>query len=271
MIIKATEFPGKEFATKKELFKHLKLNEDKIISLKQATIKNSEGCVFPMAKLGNEISKGIEGLEEGFIYPIINTTNYMDSHSDVHFPKIWNKSIKEQKGEIFYVINHSLQVGSVIAFQEDVKVLVVDIKWNELGKDFSGVTQALMFKTNADDSAPSQAIKIIEDKKPIEHSVRMQYVKLFLAMNSDAKDDKEYKKRYDKHINDIANKEDVENQGYFWGVTEAKIFKEGSMVLFGSNDITPLIYPKSNEPSKDTQIDEPLKNTQKLGRNKVRW
>ena len=88
----------------------------------------------------------------------------------------------------------------------------------------------------------------------------MQYVKISLGINSTEKDFAEQKAYYDKRISEIANKEVVEEQGYFWGVEEAKIVKEGSMVIFGSNDATPIQYTEAvidtsgkQEPSKDTQ------------------
>ena len=96
----------------------------------------------------------------------------------------------------------------------------------------------------------------------------MQYVKIDLAINSDAEDTIEEKAVWEKYISQIANKEAVIEQGYFWAVTEAKIYKEGSMVLAGSNDVTPMIYPTKdiqssndidkNDSSNDNQTNEVL-------------
>ena len=68
------------------------------------------------------------------------------------------------------------------------------------------------------------------------HSVGMRYVTLDLAINDEA-----YLANYElwnKYIDKIANKDDAEQQGYFWPVTEAKVV-EGSAVPLGSNIITP--------------------------------
>ncbi len=57
-----------------------------------------------------------------------------------------------------------------------------------------------------------------------------------------------------------ANKEEAENQGYFWAVKEAKVL-EGSAVPIGSNTATPTLEVK-NEPLKDTRQDkEPEQST----------
>jgi hypothetical protein len=53
----------------------------------------------------------------------------------------------------------------------------------------------------------------------------------------------------------IANKEDAVAAGYFWGIQAAKIVKEGSAVLAGSNFVTPILYddPSNKQSKKQTQ------------------
>ena len=66
------------------------------------------------------------------------------------------------------------------------------------------------------------------------------------------------------YINEIANKDKAIEQGYFWAVTEAKISKEGSMVLFGSNDVTQIIENKTEAEKITSEIkEEPTQVTQK--------
>lgn len=78
-------------------------------------------------------------------------------------------------------------------------------------------------------------------------------------MDSDMDEDKQYKDYYDKRISEIVNREVAETLGYFWGVEEAKIITEGSMVLLGSNDATP-VNQKDIEPPAGTQ-NRAVKNT----------
>jgi hypothetical protein len=264
----AKEFPNESFSTKKELFDHLKANENNLIALKKATIKSSEGCNFPLIGKESEAVKGLEGLKDGNIYPIINTTNIMDSHNDVHLPKIWNKSLKEQQGRIFYVTDHDLKVNSVIAFPKDVAMSTKNIAWKDLGQPYEGETQALMFEVSKESIKHEGALKIINEKIDIEHSVRMQYVKITLALDSEAKEDKEYKKTFDKHIDQIANKQKAIENGYFWAVSEAKIAQEGSMVLFGSNSVTPLLEGSNESESQKDTRNESENSTHKVVKNK---
>lgn len=260
-VIKAVEFKGKSFDTKEDLFKELRANKKELLGLKTAEVKNSAPLSMSLDKIGTV--KGIEGLDKSFIYPVINTTKYMDSHNDVHFDGIWNRSINDQQGKVHYLINHELEVGKVIAYPKDVEVFTKDVLWTDLGANYSGYTQALIFKTNIFDYSNEDAKKIVKEKMDIEHSVRMQYVKIDLAINSSDEDNIEEKAVWEKHISEIANKDEVIEQGYFWAVTEAKIYKEGSMVLAGSNDVTPMIYPKEIQSSNDIDKNDSLNSNQK--------
>lgn len=255
---------NQEFESVEKLHKALKENESKLISLKTAAVKFSDGLSVDLPRFESETDKGFSFVKDGFYYPVINTTNYMDSHDDVHLSGIWNKSIKEQKGKVYYLVNHKLEVGSVVAYPDDVEMMLKTLNWSDFGKDYSGETEALIFKIKLADDAHASAKAILESKRPIQNSVRMQYVKIKLAINSNDEYYKENKAVYDTHINQIANKEVAEKQGYFFAVYEAKINKEGSMVLFGSNDITPVLY--NNEPPTGTQSNknEPSLDTQKI-------
>jgi hypothetical protein len=249
---------GKEFSTKEEMFKELIDNKGKIISLKTSTIKNSEGVHFKAIEYAKDLdqSKGVNkanDFQPGFIYPVINTTNIMDSHKDVHFDGIWDKSVGEQKGKVFYAINHKLEIGSIIAYPEDVEPLTKMFEFKDLGYDVEGQTQALIFKVKEEvlsTYANEDARKTIESKLPAQNSIRMQYVKMDLGVNSENPDYKDEKAFYDKHIKSISNRDEVAIDGYFFGVSEAKIYKEGSLVLFGSNSVTPVLH--ASEPTKVT-------------------
>ena len=257
-MIKSIDFPNKVFTDKSELFKELRDNKEHLINLKKVT-KNSASLKFNHFTKSENTIKALV-MEEGYIYPVINTTKVMDSHNDVHIDGLWNKSIKEQQGKIYYIVNHELEIGKVIAYPKDVEVFTEVLQFSELGSNYEGSTQALVFKVSKDVIQYKEALKIIDEKIDIEHSVRMQYVTIFLCINSEEGGYKEEKANWDTYFSYVANKEDAEDNGYFWAVTEAKIYKEGSMVLSGSNDVTPLLQ-KDIEPLKDTQKEEPLKDT----------
>lgn len=263
--IKAIEFPDREFNSKEELFKALINDKDRILSIKKAQVKKSDSLRFAFVHVADNAIKSVN-VPEGFVYAVINTTKYLDSHNDVHLNGIWNQSVKQQQGKIFFVVDHDISVKSVVAFPEDVEMMLKDIPFSDLGATFEGDTQALIFKVSKDKIQLDQAKAIIENKINIEHSVRMQYVTIKLGLNSDSEDMADEKAVWDNTISLIANKERALELGYFFAVSEAKIFKEGSMVLSGSNDVTPMLLSTKQkiEPSPDTHKTEPEKSTQRL-------
>lgn len=273
-MIRLREFPNKTFNTQKEAFQALKAHENRLISLKCAQVYKSceklEGfSVTPFLEEKGFTAKSIEmpdWVQAGKIYPVINTTKYFDSHGDVHFDGIWNRSLKANVGKLYYVESHSLKIADIIAWPEDVKSFTKMVPWTFLGKDYPGETQALIYEIEDAKIDHAGARKVIDGKREMQNSVRMQYVKMRLAVDSDVKDMRENKELYDDRIDLIANKDVVEEFKYFWAVDEAKIFKEGSMVVAGSNDATPNIYSEkesaegtSADPPQGTQLTEKQK------------
>lgn len=244
-MIKCKEL-NRDFATKEEMFKALKENKQDIINLKKAAIKTSDSVPMLSVSETAEVVKGLSPKEElkigDYVYPVINTTKYLDSHGDVHLNGIWDRSVTEQTGKTYLIINHDLSVGKVISQPKDVTPMVKEIAWKDLGKNFEGTTQALIFKAKLTEKSNRDGFLAYKDNDPVEHSIRMQYVKLDLAINSYDKDFKAEKALYDSIYPEIANKQAADENGYFWAVSEAKIYKEGSMVLAGSNDATPTLY-----------------------------
>jgi hypothetical protein len=260
-MIKSIDFPNKVFPTKTDLFIELKDNKDALIDLKKSQTKSTDalGVNFTAHK---EAIKGVN-LEDGYIYAVINTTKYMDSHNDVHMDGIWNKSAKEQNNKIYYLADHDMKLDSVIAFPKDVEIELQDISFKDLGVDFQGQTQALIFKVAKEKLRLKSAKDVVNENISIEHSVRMQYIKLALCIDSKEEDFKEEKANWDTYFPQVVNKDKAIESSYFWAVTEAKIYKEGSMVLAGSNDVTPLLQNKDIEAVIDTSKEEPLENTRK--------
>ena len=260
-MIKSAYFPNREFTSKPELFKALKEQKNELIGLKKASIINSDGLKSETKKLEGMASK-VVNLDDNFTYHVINTTKYMDSHNDVHLNGIWNKSISEQQGKIHFVADHDLSIKSVIAWPKDVTMYVQDLPWRLLGKDFDGNTQALIFKVAKDKIMLDAAKQIIENKIDIEHSIRMQYINIELAIDESAEGYEDEKMLFDATINQIANKAHAIEQGYFWVVSEAKISQEGSMVLRGSNDATPILQEQKEIKTADV-VEEETKETVK--------
>ena len=237
----------------------MKKNENQIISLKKATIyKSAEKGQFATGNLHIvETKAAIDGMKSGYVYPIVNTTNYYDSHGDVHFPGIWNRTVKDQAGRIHYVLDHELKVNNVVVWPEDVGLLLKSVPWSVVGKDYPGMTEALVLELPEDKIKNADAKQVFADKRSVQGSVRMQYVTIKLGINSDAKEYAENKAYYNSRIGEISNRTVVEEYGYFWGVEEAKLIKECSMVPFGSNDATAIVYPDAVTDTKGGQDNTP--------------
>jgi len=243
-----------KFKTNKELYTFLVENKETLLNQKKSVVKYADGISSNVTLVKDfESTKGInvnkESENEITVKAIINTTNIMDSHSDVHIKGLWNKSIKENK-RILHVQEHkSQEFDKIISSGKDLEVSVKDFQWKELGFNANGSTEALVFDSTVKSSRNNYMFEQYKGGFVDNHSVGMQYVKLDLAINDD-----EFEKEMDfwnKHIENVINKEDAIAQGYFWVVTEAKVI-EGSAVPMGSNPITPTLETK-NEPLEDTQ------------------
>lgn len=250
------EIAGKKFDNSKDALNFVKANKSLIISAKKAEVKTKANVLgFYNSKTGavkDSIPKNSD-----YIYPVISTTNYMDTHLDVHFKGSMTKTAKEQNHKVYYVADHELKVDNIIAAPQDVEIQLLSLPWSELGKNFEGEAEAFVFKIHKDKIRHDKFKQLIADGVPLENSIRMQYIKLGIGVND--VDDKEGFAYWNKNIEKIANKEFAESVGFFFGVEELKIVMEGSAVLFGSNNAT----PTKNEAVSDTSTEPFDKNTQK--------
>ena len=116
-----------------------------------------------------------------------------------------------------------------------------------LGKPYDGETYSLVYKVKKDKIINKEAKQWLEDGYKLEASVRMQYIKIETAFNTNDKEYTKQKENYDMYFPLMANKEDFEDIEYFWIVKEAKNVYESSLVLFGSNGATGLIQENKEE------------------------
>lgn len=247
MIFKCIEFPEKEFATQEQMFLALKANEEKIIGLKKAQVYKSDekgqiGLLdLDISKISGALKTNFE-IKDDYIYPVISTTRFMDSHKDVHFDGCFDTTVKDQQGKVYYALDHKLQWDSVIAWPKDVAMFTSMIDWAMVGKSYIGQTEGLVFEIAKDKVRPDVLQAVEAKANDFENSIRMVYHKIRLGINSTQKDLAVNKAYYDSRINQIANKEQAEEDGYFWGVEQLGIHKEGSLVIAGgSNSATAII------------------------------
>ena len=269
-MIKSVDFPNRTFTTKDELFSELKANENNLIDIKKSQIKTGREkgqLCFGLLDVKKATVKGVSfEIKDDYIYPIISTTKFFDSHGDVHLDNSMKKTAKEQNGNVIYALDHEIKYDNVLAWKKDVRMFIAEVDWSEVGKTFKGKTQALVFEIHKDKIRNKQVLSDIVNKvEDFENSIRMIYYKMNLGMNSDNPEFKENKKYYDDNINSIINKEDAEANGYFWGIEELGIHKEGSLVVAGGSNSATSILQKEIEAVEDaSSIEtkaEPLKDT----------
>ena len=66
---------NQEFEDKESMFLELSKNESKIVELKKASIKESDS-VSTFFELKESAEKSLSFVKDGFVYPVINTTNF---------------------------------------------------------------------------------------------------------------------------------------------------------------------------------------------------
>ena len=263
----------KHFNSKEELFKALAENETFIHDAKKSQVYKSFEKGLQVVTDQKQIEKAFDSTEKGikfdsdYYYFVVNSANFLDSHSDVHVDGNWNKSVKDQQGKVYLVFDHSLKRSDIIAMKKDVEMFTAKISWDMLSKDYEGETYSLIYKVKKDKIVNKEAKEWLEQGHELEASVRMQYVKIETAFNSTNPDYSKQKEVYDTYYPKIANKEDFDEIEYFWVVKEAKNIMESSLVLFGSNSATGVLNnenkseavegtTETQEQSIDTQTDK---------------
>lgn len=226
-------------------------NKDIHIAQKKAETKKADGFTYftvnnQLKTLKTDISQiDLTNTNALSVKAIINTTNVMDSHDDVHIPGLWTKTLNESKN-ILHLQEHQNSFENIIASGNDLNAYTKYYDWKDLGYDYEGQTQALEFDSNVKKNRNKYMFEQYANGYVVNHSVGMKYVKIFLAVNEENYPD-EYQ-TWNRYIDSIVNRELAEEKGYFYAVTEAKLI-EGSAVPIGSNHITPTrsVTPKEIE------------------------
>ena len=265
---------NKEFESKSDLFKALVENESFIIDAKKSQVYKSfeKGLQVvsdqkTIEKAFNDSEKGIK-FDSDYYYFVVNSANYLDSHNDMHVDGNWNKSVKDQNGKVYLVWHHDFsKTENIIAFPEDIEMITSKVAWSLLGKSYDGETYSLIYKVKKDKIVNENVSKWLKEGRKLQLSVRMQYIKLETAFNSDDEDYSKQTENYNKYYPLIANKDEFKEIEYFFIVKEAKNVMESSLLPFGSNSATAEISQIENKTSADTitpETQEPSIDTQKV-------
>lgn len=270
MIYKSDYIPDKEFSNKEDLFKALKENESIIIDKKKSEIIKSCEKGLSVSCKSLDLLKFTDQLksikiDDNYWYIAVNSTRILDSHSDLHLDGIWKKSVSEIQGKNYLVADHELKIDDVIVRKEHIEIFTAKIPFSLIGKPYEGDTEALIYKIPKNQVKNEKVKEWLESGDAIEASVRMQYVTVQLALDSNDPADKKEKECYDMYYPVIANKDDYDYIPYFFAIKEAKNVKESSLVIYGSNSATGLANNKTEADNVTSEIkEEPLKDTQSI-------
>lgn len=252
--------------TGKSLFNYLVKNEDFIFHAKKSEVKYADAAWgMPMYINDKGELLGKAEVQETQIDPtklkvvvVINTTNWFDSHDDVHIPGLWKKALSENKRTGFYLLKSHLRDFEAI-ITEGCQGEARPMSWKDVGVNLIGNTEALVFTGIIEQDRNTYMFEQYQKGRVKKHSVGMQYVKMVTCINDD--DYPVQKENWDKYFPMVANAAEAEANGYFWAILEAKIV-EGSAVVFASNCVTPTLETEllgtKNEPLSGTQGEPPF-------------
>lgn len=251
LILKELETLKDELKTEKDVFNWLVENQNFCKTLRKSESKFSDGLPLEFIsfavnekgeRLKAEDSQEIEDTGKLKVKCIINATNILDSHRDLHIKGIWKNSLA-QKRLIYLCVEHEFNFKGIISDQ--VKAYTQMFSFKELGYDYEGETECLVFDCVLIKDDIHAENKYIYDRykkgKIYNHSVRMQYVKEFFCLDSDDPEHFQFKENYDKYAAMVANKEALDSYKWFYAVIEAKVKDEGSAVVKGSCFATPTL------------------------------
>lgn len=251
---------NKEFTNKEELHRFIIDNKEEVVAVKKMGIKHADAINYIIKENTTEAATKSEAQKEDsttlHVKAVINTTNIYDSHGDVHIDGLWKNSLNSKR-KLYLLQEHKADFDHVIS--RNVKAYTEQMDFKELGTDYKGKTQALIFDAEISKEQNETMYKRYKNGEVDNHSVGMYYVNLFVCINSTERWAAEEMANWDKYIKYVANPEDIQYD-MFYAVTEAKLI-EGSAVLFGSNPITPTLETESKTEIETIAV-EPLKDTQ---------
>ena len=151
-MIVVKEFTDREFSTKEELFKALKENKKSLIALKKSIEKRADAFSYSYSTtIENNVNKEelnynteIDKLQ---VKVVINTTNFIDSHNDLHINGIWNKSVSDNANKGFlHLQEHDRDFDKVIS--DNAIGTIETLTWKSLGFPYNGKTIYIFSRIN---------------------------------------------------------------------------------------------------------------------------
>lgn len=238
-------YGNRNFTSRKELFGFLYANKEVEIAQRKAKVQFGRDCLNVLKAAGkygkaqkdvvfsNDEAAGI--LQRTLL---VNTYLWRDSHYDVHLPGVFTRSIQQKGTKILPIDQHKFDLDYIIG--ETVALSEQPFTWSDLGVNKDGDTIGVVAQANiVKAKSPKRYDDYLNDRIN-QHSVGMMYLQCALAI-----DDQDFPLEYEFYkewIDKIGNQQEVEEDGFFYGVIEAKLL-EYSCVIAGSNELTPVLYP----------------------------
>lgn len=258
MIYTLKQFPDKKFTDKMDQTNFIKENFKHLSAIKKAEYKIKSEPVLKAGMIADTFVPDIEAITSDIIEvkAIINTTNVIDSHMDLHLQGIWNKTVADNPFNPV-LKQHENAFESVIA--NKARNLNQNMNFKDIGVNIDFAMQANCNIFLVDKNKQPLMFDKYASGEVEQHSVGMMYVDMDIAYY-----DESSQKEMD-FFNEVLklaiNPEVAEEVGYVWVVREAKK-REGSAVVFASNSLTPTLYVKNYQPQKSTDKHEPPLSTQ---------
>tara|TARA_R100000789_G_scaffold92402_1_gene90936 strand:- start:282 stop:1079 length:798 start_codon:yes stop_codon:yes gene_type:complete len=242
------QYPDKKFTDKMDQTRFIKKHFEELKEIKKAEYKTNSQPIISGLKT-KMFEPQIEDITSDFIEvkSVINTTNIIDSHLDLHMPNIWNKTVKDNPYS-HHLKQHENKFESVIS--KKAKSYNENSNFNQLGLDVDFKTVANINQFVLERSKIPFMFDAYKNGDVDQHSVGMLYVDLDIAYYDE--DSQKQMDFFNEMKEKCVNPEVADEYGYFWVIYEAKK-REGSAVVFGSNSVTPTLWVKNYEPQNSTQ------------------
>jgi hypothetical protein len=262
MIYSIKQFPDKKFTDKMDLTRFIKKNIEDIQKAKLIEYKNNANKAIDINHLEANYTAPIEEITSDVIEvkALINSTNIIDSHMDLHTFKAWNKSVNDNKTT--YILQEHKNAFTHVLSRKGLNTNeTMNFRYFGL-KDMEFTANLSTFILKREDN-PFMFDQYAQGKVT-NHSVGMLYVQGKLELAYYDEESEKNMSFFEKYKAQAINPETADEHGYFWVVSEG-VKREGSPVVFGSNPITPTLEVKNYEPSTGTRNKiEPSNDTQKV-------
>jgi hypothetical protein len=256
MIYTLKGFTEKTFTEKMDLIRFIKKDYENILQQKLAIYKTGANVNINDELVDKAFKPKIESISADFIKvkSVINTTNIIDSHMDLHLSDIWNKTVKDNPYS-YHLKEHEAKFRSVLS--NKAKSYNEKTNFNVLGLNKNFNTTANINEFILSKKENEFMFYKYANGDVLEHSIGMIYVNLELAYyDEDSQKNMDF---FNKAKSQAINPEVADERGYVWVVSEAKK-REGSAVVFGSNSATPTLEVLNYEPQKSTQKNKEADN-----------